>query len=94
MERRYGPASLRLSGAPGAAARLMARLRPGPRGRYLIAMADMIPQAVTARMGAVATTVPRSGRQVRISVAIALLASIISALPAGREKPLIELRYE
>jgi hypothetical protein len=52
IERRYGPASLRLSSAPGAAAWLAVRLRSGLRVRYLITMADMNPQAVDARTGA------------------------------------------
>jgi hypothetical protein len=42
---RYGPATLRLSSLPGAAATLAVRLRPGLRVRYLITMQDMSPQA-------------------------------------------------
>jgi hypothetical protein len=52
LQSRYGPASLRLSSAPGAAARLGVRLRPGLRVRYLITMADMNPQVADARAGA------------------------------------------
>jgi copper transport protein len=40
----YGPATLRLSSAPGAAATLAVRLRPGLRVRSLITMPDMSPQ--------------------------------------------------
>jgi copper transport protein len=42
---RFGPATLRLSSTPGAAATLAVRLRPGLPVRYLITMPDMSPQA-------------------------------------------------
>ena len=49
---RYGPATVRLSSAPGAAAMLAVQLRRGFRVRYLVTMPDMSPQASDAQAGA------------------------------------------
>jgi copper transport protein len=44
LDARYGPATLRLSSPPGAAATLSVRLREGLRVRYVLTMPDMSPQ--------------------------------------------------
>jgi hypothetical protein len=48
-DRHYGPATLRMSSTPGAAAMLAVRLHPGVRVRYLITMPDMSPRADDAQ---------------------------------------------